>query len=235
MHSGIWKYLSEHLAKSYRVVSIDLPGHGHSAIVDPYTLAQITKAISASVEDEPCLWVGWSLGATVVLEMAKCYPQQVQALTLLAGNPHFLSSEDWLGMDAFVFEKFRESLKLQGNAALLKFLLLQLSALPNAKVELSFLKQVLEECAMPEAVALSGGLQILSNQDLRPVLETINVPLQIILGSDDKLVPVAAGDAMLALQPTAQLHVIEQAGHVPFISHPQQVISCIEGFYNRIL
>ena len=38
---------------------------------------------------EGCCWLGWSLGATVVLDIASRYPERVSSLVLLAGNPLF--------------------------------------------------------------------------------------------------------------------------------------------------
>ena len=45
MHSGLWAPLLPRLAERYRVHPVDLPGHGHSAPVAPYTLDAVAAAV----------------------------------------------------------------------------------------------------------------------------------------------------------------------------------------------
>ena len=44
-----------------------------------------------------------------------------------------------------------------------------------------------------------------------------------LLGENDGLVPVAVGEALLALNVNMQLNIIGDAAHVPFVSHPEKV------------
>ena len=234
MHSEIWREFAGQLGQHYQVICIDLPGHGKSTLKGPFTLQNISQQVIASVPDAPCYWLGWSLGGAVVLDIAKRYPQKVVALVLLAANPHFLASNDWPGMDKLEFEQFCNNVALQGDAAVLNFLLLQLSVMPNPRAELKILKQRIETCPMPKVETLLGGLEILANEDLRANLQGCQLPVQVILGADDNLVPVAAGEAMSACQPKAQIHVIAQAGHMPFLSHVQQTVAAITTFIDGI-
>jgi len=49
---------------------IDLPGHGRSEKIDSFTLHRISDVLVNAVSDENSCWLGWSLGATVVLDIA---------------------------------------------------------------------------------------------------------------------------------------------------------------------
>ena len=230
MHSRIWHDFAMQLAQHYQVTCIDLPGHGHSENLETFTLEQVADALVAAVADEQSCWLGWSLGATVVLDIAHRYPERVNSLILLAGNPHFTSTEQWPGMKVDLLEAFAEQLTLDAPATLLRFLSLQIAQLPDYKALFRNLKTAIKACATPNLDTLQGGLAILKQADLRLALVAAQMPILVLLGARDTLVPVAVGEAIKALAPTIQVTIIDQAGHVPFLSHPQIVLETIAEF-----
>lgn len=229
MHTGIWRSFAQQLGQYYQVICVDLPGHGRSA-AQPFTLQHIRAALLAALPERPCYWLGWSLGANIVLDIAEQFPGRVKGIVLLAGNPCFLRSDHWPGMDPRLLENFAATLQANCQAALLRFLALQLLGMDNHKELLSGLKQTVYECAAPDLETLQGGLAILECADMRPVLEELSCPLCIILGARDTLVPVAVGAAAARLVPAAMVQRIEKAGHVPFLTHAAQVIETISAF-----
>ncbi len=50
-------------------------------------------------------------------------------------------------------------------------------------------------------ITLQGGLNILKQADMRPVLSGLTIPVSVILGGLDTLVPVAVGQKMQQLLP----------------------------------
>jgi len=230
MHSGIWHDFAMQLAQYYQVTCIDLPGHGHSDNLDNFTLEQVADALVDAVADEQSCWLGWSLGATVVLDIAHRYPERVNSLVLLAGNPHFTGTEQWPGMKVDLLEAFSEQLTLDAPATLLSFLSLQVAQLPDYKSLFRNLKTAIMARATPNLDTLQGGLAILKQADLRPALAEVKMPILVLLGTRDTLVPIAVGEAIKALAPTIQVTIIDKAGHVPFLSHPQIVLEAITEF-----
>jgi len=230
MHSGIWRDFATQLAQHYQVTCIDLPGHGHSDNLATFSLEQVADALVAAVADEQSCWLGWSLGATVVMDIARRYPKRVNSLILLAGNPHFTGTEQWPGMKVDLLEAFAEQLMLDAPATLLRFLSLQVAQLPDYKTLLRALKTAIMASAPPNQDTLQGGLAILKQADLRPTLAAAQMPVLVLLGTRDTLVPVAVGEAMQTLAPTIQVTIIDKAGHVPFLSHPQIVLETINQF-----
>jgi pimeloyl-[acyl-carrier protein] methyl ester esterase len=55
------------------------------------------------------------------------------------------------------------------------------------------------------------------------------------LGENDGLVPVAVGEALLALNVNMQLNIIGDAAHVPFVSHPEKVAQQLGQFVQERL
>lgn len=68
----LWGRFGEHLAGSYTLVAVDLPGHGGSDAVRadlPETAHLVADAVRGAVGDLPCALLGYSLGARVALHL----------------------------------------------------------------------------------------------------------------------------------------------------------------------
>jgi len=232
MHTGIWRAFARQLSQNYRVTCIDLPGHGRSGKIDPFTLERISDELVKAVSERSC-WLGWSLGATVVLDVAERYPERVSSLVLLAGNPLFTQTAQWPGMDIHLLDEFAEQLHESGQVTLQRFLSLQVKGLPDHKASLKALKTSVFECDAPDAKTLQGGLKILKQADMRPVLSGLDIPVSVILGGLDTLVPVVAGQKMQQLLPSLELNIIDRAGHVPFLSHGLKTAVIISRFMDE--
>jgi pimeloyl-[acyl-carrier protein] methyl ester esterase len=233
MHSGIWHDFAKELAKNYQVTCIDLPGHGRSQKIDSFTLEHISDALVNAVTDKNACWLGWSLGATVVLDIFNRYPERVNALILLAGNPSFTQSSDWAGMKVRVLDAFAGQLNENCQATLLRFLSLQVNNLPDYKIILRMLKAAVLACDSPDKETLQGGLDILKQSDLRSVLAELSIPVSVILGEKDTLVPLKVGQHLLEIASTITVNTIDNAGHVPFLSNPQRVLEIITRFMDE--
>lgn len=238
MHTGIWREFAKQLADNCQVTCIDLPGHGRSEAIDPFTLERISDELVNAIPEQNCCWLGWSLGATVVLDVASRYPERVSSLILLAGNPSFPSfgvgmQTEWPGMEVKLLDDFAEHLNKNCQATLLRFLSLQVNGLPDHKNLLKVLKTAVFECDAPDQNTLQGGLDILKQADLRPVLSKLNIPVSVILGGLDTLVPVAVGQKMQQLLPSLELNIIDRAGHVPFLSHSRETLAIISRFMDE--
>lgn len=229
MHTGIWRAFARQLAAEYKVICVDLPGHGHSEGIEPYTLDQISAALIKVLPESFCV-LGWSLGATVALNMAKHFPKQINSIILMAGNPRFIKDKGWTGTRVELLESFAKNMQLNCHATLIRFLTLQVYGLPDGGGILSTLKKAFQECDEPEKNVLKSGLDILKNQDLRTEFSAIKCPVSLILGDKDTLVPVQASQDMQKILPAIDINIIPGAGHVPFLSHQTQVVKAINGF-----
>jgi pimeloyl-ACP methyl ester carboxylesterase len=86
----IWKSLTPQLIKHFKVIAIDLPGHGVAPLhkneqVDPKSLAQaIVEEIANTYKIYQSHVVGNSLGGWIALEMGALGPDKVKSVTALA-------------------------------------------------------------------------------------------------------------------------------------------------------
>ena len=227
MNSEIWRDFAEQLAADYQVTCIDLPGHGRSEKLSPFTLASVCEVLAESTVNKPCCWLGWSLGATIALAMAKRFPERCHSLILLAGSPRFIQASDWPGVNPQVFKAFTASLKADSLTTVQRFFSLQLGINHYQKLMADVNYRVPDEGTLFEA------LKILQQSDLRGALAHLKLPVSVILGANDSLIPVAAGQRMQALHPGLELNTIDSAGHAPFLTHPKEVLSIIKRFLDQ--
>jgi len=231
LHGGYWKQLGGSLAQSHRVHIIDLPGHGRSGgIPCPETISELAGAVAGTV-DRPAIWVGWSLGGMVALDLASRLPAMVRRQVLIAATPRFVQAPDWPhAMSESVFADFANGLARDYRATLRRFLSLQ-AGRDEAGREL--IRQLREEMWMhgdPDPTAMRNGLTILERTDLRATVPLIEAPTLVIHGEQDRLVPPEAGTWLASRLTKARLERFSGAGHAPFLSQPQQVLAAIEEF-----
>ena len=126
MHTGVWRDFAQQIAEQHQVICMDLPGHGLSTSVSPYTLESVVDAIVKELPEQASVIVGWSLGGNIALRLAEKYPQRVKSLVLIASNPHYIKTESWPGMDAQVFKQCASNFKNNSAQTLLLFMSLHI-------------------------------------------------------------------------------------------------------------
>lgn len=229
LHAGIWETITAPLAARFRLHLFDLPGHGHSAQSDAFTLASLCTALAQEAPPQ-AHWLGWSLGGTLALAFAARYPQRVSRLLLVAHNPRFVADASWpQALAADVLEGFAQGLSDDYAATVKRFVSLVARGAPDSTV-LRQLRHAMAAAPPPSREALCGGLAILRDTDLRPQLSALSMPVLWLGGARDTLVPIAALRSLVAAYPHMQLREFAHAGHAPFISHPQEFAAAVTEF-----
>ncbi len=232
MHGGMWRVVTAPLAQHFRVLALDLPGHGYSKRVVPLTLDAIVDELAVQF-DEPLAICGWSLGGQIALRWAARYPQKIKRLALIACSPCFVARQDWpCPMPADVLTEFATALQQDGALTLRRFLALQTRGGEREREVLAALRAMLFSHGTPDLQALQEGLELLRDVDLRSTLAEIKPSVLVMAGAQDTLVPLAASQYLSSQIPNAQLEVINGAAHVPFLSHPDEFAERLIRFYD---
>jgi len=182
------------------------------------------------------VWMGWSLGGLLAMAMARWQPAYVQALVLVSTSPRFITGEDWPhAMPSVVLQQFAQQLESDTIGTLRRFLALQVKGSKTARQQLRTLNIFLKKTAIPQPLALQEGLQLLQNTDLRAELLQIDCPALLCLGGRDTLVPVNMGKDCQQWWPTLRTIYLQQAAHIPFLSHPSLFMDALQGFLNDVI
>lgn len=230
MHGGIWGSMVEQLAQRYRVMCVDLPGHGASEPLQKFDLDHLVHELSSQF-DEPLSVCGWSLGGQLALRWAALHPHQVSRLVLLASTPSFVQRADWAhAMAQETLQDFARALVENHAQTLKRFLALQVRGSENERELLATLRGRLFSRGEPDMNALRGGLEILRETDLRASLPQLQQPVLVIAGERDMLTPTTASAYMAQALPSAKLVNVAGAAHAPFLSHPKIVVERMMDF-----
>jgi pimeloyl-[acyl-carrier protein] methyl ester esterase len=155
--------------------------------------------------------VGWSLGAIRALEAALTV--DVAGLVLVAATPQFVRRGNWrLGWPPRVLERMQDA--LAGD----------LDGLQDAFEDQMFAPGEMR-VAIPRETdphVLAAGLRYLGEFSLLERLDEVRCPVRLLHGGADRLIPVAAAEALAAALPDADLTVWDEAGHAPHLTQPDR-------------
>lgn len=225
MNRQVWTNLGEQLEQYYTVGYVDLPGHGDVRHLAFDSLSQVAALLAAQIK-VPVSIVGWSLGGLVAQVFAMKYPELCKKLLLIASTVSFKQRENWLcAMPEDIMEKFQSALESDFEKTVKQFLALQFIGTKNSKqFSRQFHDAILKFPPAPQA--LRQGMTLLLETDLRAA--GLNAEMSWLFGAKDRIVPVSAAKEIARIYPQSQIDILPDAGHAPFISEPETVLSIFQ-------
>ncbi len=221
-----WLFNQSALAAGRQVVALDLPGHGGSSrTLEAHDPAAFARAVIQFLDvlDMPAVHlVGHSLGGAVALRLALDRPRRVHSVTLIASAG--LGSE--INMDyvqGFINAGRRKDLKpvvqlLFADPALVS------RELVDDLLKFKRLDGVTEVLTRIADTAFAGGAQSVA---LRDELARIKMPVQVIWGAEDRIIPARHAQG---LPDAVHVRVLEGAGHMVHMEKASQVNGLLEEF-----
>jgi pimeloyl-[acyl-carrier protein] methyl ester esterase len=169
-----------------------------------------------SRDKTPLILVGWSLGGMLAMQLAALHPDRIGKLILISSTPRFTASDTYqAGLPPTILKRLMKKLSHDKWQTQLDFYTLMFSATERAYAEQysTTLAPVMADIPLS---TLTAGLDYLLQMDLRDILTQIIVPCDIIHGSADTVCPISAGHYLANHLPKAKLHLLKDAGHIPF-------------------
>lgn len=230
----VWDGVTRELAKSFRVIAVDLPGHGRSPwnpkARTPAEQAWQVHATLASRSDRYSL-LGWSMGGQIAIDLAAAMPGSVERLVLAGTTPRFAASEDWPhGMPAATLEKLATQLRTNYKRTVSEFLELQVRGSAASEKVLAELHASLFSHGEAHPKALVAGLNTLKSSDLRSMLSSVRAPTLVIAGQYDRVTLPTASRALADALPDARYVEFRRAAHAPFLSHTMEFAALVTEF-----
>ncbi len=220
--STTWREQIAALARNYRVITLDLPGHGRSgqaATLSMDLFVRAVEAVRAEAGAERIVLAGHANGAVVIRRYALTYPERVAGLVLVEG---VLLIGDRNGHANVPPERTVRELGVGVTRAdLIRGSTLRGTTSPELQGRI--LTMML---AVPDEVV--AQTQIAMYQPSESMNEPINLPVLAIYGTG-----VATERAVKVLYPRAEYHRIADAGHFPMMSAPDVVSGLVDGFLAR--
>ncbi|MDR1162477.1 MAG: alpha/beta fold hydrolase [Candidatus Accumulibacter sp.] len=237
----VWDSLARSLAQTYEVRCPALPGcaaetsetsetPGVSRASDsstpgsqpaPVDFEDFARRLALEVP-EGALLCGWSLGGMIALQAALDFPRRFSGLVLISASPCFLQKPDWGCAQApELLESFADATAKDAPGTLQRFNALLNQGDARAREATRTLSRALPPA--PDTASLLRGLEWLRRVDLRARVASIEIPVRLIHGDKDPLMPLEAARWMKAQLPNARLEILPGAAHAPFANHPETV------------
>jgi len=195
-----WRYNVPVLAESHTVATVDLVGFGRNRLFLrqsslPLRFPEIAALLARWTEASfagPVHLVGNSLGGHIAIHLAAQRPDLVRSLTLV----------DSTGIPFTITPR------------------LHLESLAVPRGWNTFVQILARDLFRGGPTAVGLALARLLRDDVRPLLRTLTMPVLLLWGESDPLVPLEYARRMRAELPQAKLEVVPRAGHIPMWENP---------------
>jgi 3-oxoadipate enol-lactonase len=226
----MWDEQLAALRDNYRVIRLDLRGHGESESSEgPATMDLMAQDIASLLDQlgiSRAVIGGLSMGGYVAIAFYQLFPGRVEKL-LLADTRAQADPEEGKKVRGEQAQK----ILAEGMGGIADTMLPKLLAPETVSKRPEVVKRVRTMMLQtkPEgAAAALGGMAVREDQTGR--LAQINVPTLILVGREDAITPVADSEKMHEVIEGSRLIVIENAGHVSNIEQPEQFNRALNDF-----
>jgi len=171
-----------------------------------------------------------SMGGLLALELL---PESCRKLVLVSSTAKFCSGPDYsCGTSERVLQRMIRQLRRDPDAVLEEFF--RNVHYPHEECRRSILlrcdAKVDSACSTEQDAPstlddLAAGLEYLRSTDLRPQTPDIRIPVLLIHGADDRIIPVAAAEWLHGHLPNSRMRIFENNGHA-LLSHHFDEIMC---------
>jgi pimeloyl-ACP methyl ester carboxylesterase len=231
---AIWRHAAPRLARTRRVVTLDVPGFGAArpagrgfALED--VAERIRDELRAAAVTEPFDLVGHSMGAAVALTLAALDPAAVRGLVLVspAGlRPLPFAAGAALGIAAELYIPARRRAAPLAGWSWGRRLLMAGGVRDGAGLEPGVVRELVG--ASRGARRIGPALTAVVCADLRDVLRELPLPVGALWGRSDRVIPPGGAHTVLALRPDAACEVIDGAGHISMVERPAAFVAALE-------
>jgi pimeloyl-ACP methyl ester carboxylesterase len=238
-----WRPWTDRLSAEFRMIALDLPGHGLTRTPDNYRTsteknAAIVKALVDKLGLQDLVLAGNSMGGAVAWTYALAHPDDLDGLILVnaAGWPEQTRGSSEPPM---VFGLLSSPL----GRALLKSINPRLLA--NGGLKAAYLDETMVDKALidryAELALAEGHRDVLltgrssPSQAVKPeTFKSIRTPTLVMAGEQDKVIPVAQQRNFAGAIPGAELIVYPNGGHVPMEQLPDVSAKDLKAFLDRL-
>lgn len=239
----MWEYqVATIVNNGFRCIAYDRRGFGQSdkpwTSYDYDTLASDLNELLTVLELTDVTLVGFSMGGGEVARYLGKYGSSRVSKAVLLGSvvPLLRKTDDHEeGVPQEVFDEIIANIQNDRPAFLTQFGKQFFNeGILNKPVsqEIQQWMHGLAIVASPKATV--DCVRSFSETDFRTDLSTVNIPILIIHGDEDKVVPLAATSALASMQlPNAEYYVLEGAPHGLFLTHKDEVNGLLLNFLNR--
>jgi 3-oxoadipate enol-lactonase len=226
-----WDAQAAQLAQHALVIRPDLRGMGRSSIPQgPYlmeTLAGDVAGLLDALAIDRATIVGHSLGGYAAMALARMHTERVHRLVLVCSG---------LAADTPEIARSREDLadRLERDQSIepaIEAYIPKLFAPSNAERSSELLMRAREIARRNDPIGAAAMLRGMAQRaESYDIAEDLGMPVLIIGGAGDQVVPVREYEAMRGAFPRARLEMLPASGHMPMLEEPERLTDLLTAF-----
>ena len=237
-HGGFFRE-QDVLADKFRLIRIDLRGHGASTKDGDRSsverIAADVAELAAALDLRNAIGVGWSLGATILWHvLTGAAADRFAGAVVVDMTARVLNDEDWdLGLSAeacaarsAAIRRDFESFALAAGQAIF--------AQPVENGPRALADWASFEFARNDPATIAALWASLVQQDLRTLLAGIRHPTLIVHGAQSRLYGEDTADHLVAALPDARAVRFDRSGHAPHLEQPELFNRTLRDFADRL-
>src|SRR4030042_4952125 len=231
----VWDSFARKLAGHFRIISVDLPGHGRSDILaETQTMESMAESIErllANLGIDKAFITGHSLGGYGVLAFAELFPGILSGYCLfhshpLADAPEALEKRE---REIALVKAGKKDLMYPENIA-------KMFATDNL---LKFSAELERSKEIASSIPGEGIIAVLKGMMARPsrltVMESGIVPCLWILGAMDNYINCEMAQTKVRMPANGELVILENSGHLGFVEEEEKSLKILIGFIEKII
>ena len=231
LNRHMWDRQLEDWSNRYRVIAPDFRGFGESDLGEDESrmesFADDVKDLLDSLKVAgKSILLGLSMGGYVAFEFCRKYPERLMAMIMIATQPIADSEESRKSR-----YELAEMVRTRGTEVLSEQMTPRLLGKTTREIRPDVVETVRRLIIKNSSRGVSKACYgLASRRDSTPILETIRVPVLIVAGAEDPIIPASQLEALKAGIRQSQLVVIPQSGHLVNLEQPQELDRLVQVF-----
>jgi 3-oxoadipate enol-lactonase len=227
---SLWDAVVPILVRRYQVLRPDLRGHGGSSTppLVEYDIASMADDILGL-----CSQLGWarfaacgvSIGGITALQMAAQAPDRVTALVICSAAARMQERPGG-------WQARAQAVLAQGLAAHAQGMVERMFSAGHRATHDPLIDTLRQVFVRTDPAGYAASLAVLRDADLTARLPDVDVPVLVVTGREDPLIPPVAAQVLIAGLPQAS-HLELDTGHLPPVEAPQAFVEAVDAFLHE--
>lgn len=227
----MWDDYAAALSGDFRVITIDLPGHGQSAcfgyVHTMEEMAEVVKAVADKLRLKRYSLIGHSMGGYVALAFAERYPDIPKGIVLFYSTALADSEEKKMDRDRAI------AVVKTHAEAFIKTALPNLFRPKSRKLYKAEIKTLIERATRQPVQGIIAALEGMKERADREVLLHLSpIPFCIVSGKNDPVIPIASMEELMKA-PRVVDRLITDNGHMGYIEDRDECLETIRYFLSE--
>ena len=231
-----WVRQMDFFCNTHTVVAWDARGYGDSDDYDGSLhfrdFSHDLRRLIDHLGFDKCHLCGLSMGGRIILDFWEVYPDRVMSLALVDTFPGFDDSFSIEGREKFIRERRQPLVEGGKEPADIAPLVVPGLVSPTASTEV--INELITSMNKLHKFSYIKAIESMTRYEPVTDVSEIDVPVQIIVGEEDKLTPPSISQKMHEQIKDSRLAIIPGSGHLPNIEKPVEFNISLKNFLEEV-